>query len=248
MIIVRYREIFLKGNLRVSFEKALQKNIKDCLIKNNIPFTEVRRLPGRIAIFTEQECPQLLYVFGIGSFSYAKEYSLDYEEIKQQALKLYTKGTFRITCKRMEDYFISSQEIEQEVGAYVVKHTAAKVKLKDPERNIQIEIFNGHSYLFTESIPGPGGLPITKDNHVVLLLQDKHSIQAGIQMMKRGCNINVYKEKDIDYIELKKYEYGFHIKELKDYPSENTIVIVSDTLDTIKEYPFFVFRPLLMQL
>lgn len=229
------------------FEKALQKNIRECLTKNNIPFTDVKRIHGRITIFTNEECPQLQYVFGLASYSYATEYSLDFEEIKQQALKFYTKGTFRVSCKRMEDYFISSQDIEKEIGAYVVEKTNAKVKLKDPEINIQIEIMNGHSYIFTESIPGPGGLPITKESHVVLLLQDSNSIKAGIKMMKRGCNLNVYKEKDLDWSELKKYEYGFKIKELTNYPNENTIVIVSDTLENIKEYPFFVFRPLIMQ-
>ncbi|HIH15596.1 MAG: thiamine biosynthesis protein ThiI [archaeon GW2011_AR17] len=247
MIIIRYRELWLKGKNRIHFEKALQRNIQECLTKNNIPFSKVWRTQGRIIIFTNTECPQLQYVFGIGSFSYAKEYSLDFEEIKTQVLKLYTQGTFRITCKRMQDYFLSSTDLEKEIGAYVVEKTNAKVKLKYPDINIQIEIFNEHSYIFTESILGSGGLPITKEPHVVLLLQDKNSIQAGIQMMKRGCNLNVYKEKDIDYSELKKYEYGFHIKELSNYPNENTVVVVSDTLKTIKEYPFFVFRPLIIQ-
>lgn len=244
MIIVRYREIFLKGNLRVPFERVLQKNIKDCLKKNNIPFTDVKRFPGRIIIFSNEQCPQLQYVAGISSFSYAREFSQDIEEIKQQAQKMYTQGTFRISCQRMQDYPLSSVEVEKEVGAYIVEKTKAKVRLKDPEVNIHIELCNNHSYLFTESISGLGGLPVTKESHVVLLLQDANSVQAGIQMIKRGCTINIYKEKEIPWLELKKYEYGFTIKEIKNCP-ENAVFIVSDTFQTIKDYSFFVLRPLL---
>ncbi len=63
-------------------------------------------------------------------------------------------------------------------------------------------------------------------------------------MMKRGCNLHVYKEKDIDWSELKEYEYGFKIKELTTFP-EKAVFVVSDTLETIKEYSFFVLRPLI---
>ena len=68
--------------------------------------------------------------------------------------------------------------------------------------------------------------------------------KAGLKMMKRGCTVNIYKEKDIDYSELKEYEYGFKIKEIDHIP-QDTVFIVSDTVETIKEYPYFVLRPLI---
>ncbi len=244
MIIIRYRELSLKGNNRIVFERALQRNIRDCLKKHNIIYKQVWRIRGRMIIDTEEQAPFLDHVFGIASYSYGKELSLDIETIKKECLKIYKAGTFRISCQRMEDFPYSSQELEREVGAYVVQHTNAKVKLKDPDQDICLEIFNNHTYIFTEKIPGPGGLPLTKESHVILLLQDENSIQAGIQMMKRGCTINVYKEKNINWSELKEYEYGFKIKEIDHIP-QDTVFIVSDTLETLKEYPFFVLRPLI---
>lgn len=244
MIIIRYRELALKGNNRIVFERSLQRNIVDCLKKNNILYEKVWRIRGRMIIHTEQQVPQLAHVFGIASYSYGKELPLDLEVIKKESLLAYKGGTFRISCQRMEDFSHNSPEVEREVGAYVVEQTGAKVKLKDPEQDIQIEIFNGHAYIFTEKIPGPGGLPVTKESHVVLLLQDENSIKAGIRMMRRGCNLNVYKEKDLSWDELKKYEYGFTIKELSTFP-EHAVFVVSDTVETIKEYPFFVLRPLI---
>ncbi|MBI5797863.1 hypothetical protein HZA98_03080 [Candidatus Woesearchaeota archaeon] len=244
MIIIRYREIGLKGKNRVDFERQLQKNIKDCLKKNNIPFDHVLRIRGRLLIETNQECPQLTKVFGIASFSYAEECSLDLETIKKQALKNYSKGTFRITCQRMETFPLTSTETEQAVGAYIVEKTNAKVKLKDPDKNIQIEIFNKQAYIFSEKISGPGGLPIGAEAHAVLYMQDKNSVKAGLAMMKRACSLNIYNPDKKDYAGLKEYEYGFRIKELNEIPN-NTAIIVSDTLSTIKEYPYFVLRPLI---
>jgi adenylyl- and sulfurtransferase ThiI len=152
-------------------------------------------------------------------------------------------GTFRITCQRMDDFYMSSKEMEKEVGAYIVEKTQAKVKLKDADQDIHIEIINGKAYLFAEKIQGMGGVPLNVDSRVVLLLQNKDSIKAGIKMIRRGCMMDVFKEKDIDYSELKKYEYGFTIHELDKI--ENQTVIVADTLESMHEYPFFVLRPLI---
>lgn len=244
MIIIRYRELSLKGNNRIVFERALKRNIIDCLKKHNISYKQVWRIRGRMIIDTQEKVPFLDHVFGIASYSYGIELPQDIETIKKECLKAYKQGTFRISCQRMEDFLYSSQEIEREVGAYVVEHAGAKVKLKGPDQDICVEIFNGHAYIFTEKIPGPSGLPITKESHVILILQDKNSIKAGLKMMKRGCSINIYKEKDIDYSELKEYEYGFKIKEIDHIP-QDTVFIVSDTLETIKDYPYFVLRPLI---
>ena len=234
----------MKGNNRIVFERALQRNVIDCLKKNNIPYTLVWRIRGRMIINTQEKVPQLDHVFGIASYSYGKELALDLEVMKKEALAAYKNGTFRISCQRMEDFAYSSQEVEREVGAYVVEHTGAKVKLKDPQEEICLEIFNDHAYIFTEKIPGTGGLPVGKDSHVVLILQDENSVKAGLKMMRRGCSLNIYKEKNIDWSPLKAYEYGFKIKEIDHIP-QDTVFVVSDTLETIKEYPFFVLRPLI---
>ena len=185
MIIIRYRELALKGNNRIVFERALQRNILDALKKHTIKYNKVWRIRGRMIIDTQEQVPFLDHVFGIASYSYGIEIPQDIEVIKKECLKAYKQGTFRISCQRMEDFPYSSQEVEKEVGAYVVEHTGAKVKLKDPDQDISVEIFNNKGYVFTEKISGPGGLPITKDSHVILILQDNNSIKAGLKMMKR---------------------------------------------------------------
>ena len=55
-----------------------------------------------------------------------------------------------------------------------------------------------------------------------------------------------YTEDDLrEELKTKEYEYGFRIKELEEMPEEPEAVIVSDKVDSIKDYPYFVLRPLI---
>ena len=138
-------------------------------------------------------------------------------------------------------------EINQEdkTVAYIIEKTNAPVDIKNPETKINVELFNHFAYLYTETNQGAGGLPVGSDSNVILLLQNKDSIEAGLRILKRGCSLDVYKEKDIGYSKLKEYEYGFRIKELEKMPENPEAVIVSDKIDSIKDYPYFVLRPLI---
>ena len=244
MIIIRYKEISIKGKNRADFERRLRHNIKHCLKKNGVEYEKVRRLRGRIVAHTNGKCPQLKDVFGIASFSYAEELPLDLDTIKEAALKLYKGGTFRITAQRSEKIFMTSQELAVEVGAHIVVNADGKVDLHNPEQIIFIELFDNKSFIYSEKIQGPGGLPINRTDRVILLLQNKGSLEAGKQLLKRGYAFDVLKQEDIDWSELKSYEYGFTIHEKEALPEDAT-VIVSDTVDDIREYPYFVLRPLI---
>ena len=243
MILVKYGEIALKGRNRDLFEKKLKENIKDCLKKNKIEFKKVKRHRGRILIHTDNPCKPLNKVFGIISFSEIHETELDLEQIKNQALKLYKKGSFRITCKRADKIFKKSPEIEREVGAHIVENTSAKVKLKNPDTEIFIEIFNNKAYLYNKKEKGLGGLPVGIQGTIGLLLQDKTSQEVGIKLMKRGCDLLLIGEGNIE--KLKEYEYGFRLKYGKE--SDVFALAVNDTIDNLKEYDKnkLILRPLI---
>ena len=245
MIIVRYAEIGLKGKNRANFERQLQKNIRHCFKKNNLSFEKVTRERGRIFVYSKEKCPHLKYIFGISSYSYGKEYYLDFETIKKAALEHYTKGTFRITCQRSVKKLLPSTEMEREVGAYIVENTGAKVSLTEPETNIHIELYNENAYIYTEKIKGPGGLPVGAEARVVLLLEKEDSVKAGVLVMKRGCRVDVVNKNNIDWHELEKYAFGYSIKELDEIPEDADAVVVSDTISSLKDYPYFVLRPLI---
>ena len=100
-VLVRYAEIAIKGKNRARFENKLISNIKDCLNKNKVPYENVKRVRGRIIIFTNEDCNCIKNVFGISSISPSIKIKANLAAINKTALNLYSKGSFRITAKRL---------------------------------------------------------------------------------------------------------------------------------------------------
>lgn len=246
-VIIRYGEIALKGGNRHLFEKRLATNIKYCLKRNNIQYEKVQRHRGRILVYTEDECKCLEKVFGIVSFSPAQEVDLDMDQIKDKALELYTKGTFGIKSTRNTKTFMSSMELNKIIGAYVVDETNAKVNLTNPDCLIEIEIYEDSAYLFNKRTKGSGGLPVGTQARVALIVEDEKAIDAGMGVMKRGCSLVIVKKKDVDLSRLQEYVYGFELKVVDEIPENIEAIVVSDTLETMKEYDTdkLVLRPLI---
>jgi len=247
-IICRYGELALKGKNRFLFENKLISNIKACLEKNRIRYEKISKPPGRILIKTNLSCNYLKNIFGLVSFSPSISTNLDLNEIKKIALKFYKIPPFRISAQRISKVFMTSQKINEEVGAFIVRKTKAKVNLKNPKTEIGIEIIDNKAYIFNKKIPCPGGLPVGIAGLVTLLLEDKNSLKAGYLMLKRGCSIEIIKKKNIPFKSLENYSYGNKINVVKQ-PSKNSYaIIVSDTLKDIKKrkYKLPIFYPLLV--
>lgn len=261
MIIIRFAEIGIKGKNRIFFEKALIRNIKACLDKNKIDYKNVTKPMGRILVSTDDSCGCLQCVFGIASFSDAVNAGFNMASVKKEALKL-VKGlgpdkSFRVTCQRLDKRFpLTSRDFEVELGAFVQENTNAKVKMKGFDLNLQAEIIDGFVYLFTEKIPGLGGLPVGVEGKVVLFLKEGASLLAGLLLMKRGCRVIPAALKDMDISLLQKYAFGHKIdlKIIKDVSEIDSLanglkakaLVVGDLFGSIQEYPveLNILRPL----
>lgn len=246
-VIVRYAEIALKGKNRAVFERQLVRNIKDCLKRNSVQFDSVVRMTGRIVVWTADDCLCLRNVFGIANFSKAVKVDVDLEKIKDEALRQYTGGTFRITSNRIDKVLMNSDDINKEVGAYVVDKTGAKVSLKNPDVNICVEVCESFAMVYSAKVEGAKGLPVGVEGTVAVLMEDKDSVLAAKLMMKRGCNIVLVKVNDIDYSELENYSYGFTIKVFDSIPDKVSAVVTSEKLESLKERNLEkpVLRPLI---
>jgi thiamine biosynthesis protein ThiI len=259
--IVRYSEIGLKGKNRIMFERKLINNIRSCLDRNKIKFTNIRKPHGRILISEVDDCKQLNCVFGISSFSKSVNVGFNMDEIKQKALDLVKDNiqgkSFYVSCQRLDKNFpVKSPDFARDVGSFIQYHTKAGVKLKNPDITVYAEIIDGDVYLFTEKIRGPGGLPVGVEGNVVVIIDDEASVLAALFMLKRGCDVFcVAKEKQrIDL--LSKYAYGSKVelkilksdKEIEDFAKEkhSKAIVVNDTLESIQEYDFTlpIYRPL----
>lgn len=200
IILVRYGEIGLKGKNRSFFEQALVRNIRGALAGTQ--GLKVYREHGRVYVYHE-DVPKkvqqnLARVFGIVSFSPAVSAPLDLQEISQKALEEAVRAgcgpgaTFKIETKRSNKGFpIKSPEVSREVGAFILEHIEGlSVDVHNPQVVVYVEIRDQEAFVYSVSIPGPGGLPVGVTGRGALMLSGGiDSPVAGWLAMKRGISL-----------------------------------------------------------
>jgi tRNA uracil 4-sulfurtransferase len=238
--VIRYGEISLKGRNRIDFENKLVRNIEKVLKETGEKY-KVKRVHNRIYV----DCTLDVFnrVFGIVSYSLAKEIDFDVECIKKVVKELLTGkefDSFRISTKRMDDTIkISSMDLDKEIGAFVVSEFDKKVSLKEFDIEVGIEARAGKAYVFLEKFKGLGGLPVGVSSSVYCKIDCNRDLLAALLVMKRGCDIIVDKEWPL----LAKYHPGsLKIGSVDD----SDVIVVGDTIETLRNYgDKFVLRPLI---
>lgn len=197
-ILIRYGEIFLKGNNRGFFEGVLIKNIKKALKDYKFDFikTSGRYLIDNYNLEDEDKIVDILRkVFGIHSISVAYKTDMEFENIAKLVVEV-TKdmcGTFRITAKRANKHFpMTSTEVSAMLGGRVLEaNPNLTVDLFDFDKEIFVDIReNGETFVFVDKILGAGGMPVgTSANAIALLSGGIDSPVATYMMAKRGAKI-----------------------------------------------------------
>lgn len=204
VLLVRYGELGLKGMNRPEFEKALVNNIRQAL--DGLEFSAVRKERGRV--FVEGVRPddrvellsRLGRVFGVVSFSPAMACDLDIEEMKQAALMVAREAvsrlpagcrTFKVAANRANKQFsYTSMEMNHLFGGLVLKNIPGlSVDVHNPGFTLTVEV-RERAFIYSETIPGPGGLPYGTSGKAMLLLSGGiDSPVAGWLSMKRGIEV-----------------------------------------------------------
>lgn len=204
LLLLRYGEIGLKGQNRTYFARKLRRNVRYCLKAEGID-GEVWQEGQRIYLRTsrpEAALEAVSRVFGLVSLSPvevvpAEDGHPSLEAIAHAAVDVARRAgvgagrTFRVTARRADKSFPTiSPEVERRTGAAVVAATQAPVDLDAPEVEIGVEIQPGRALIYGETVPGPGGLPLSSQGRVVALLSSGiDSPVAAWLMMKRGCGV-----------------------------------------------------------
>ncbi len=195
-LLCRYHEISLKRKKRPFFEKRLVDNIKKAL--NGTDCRSVDRLSGRIAARLgpdaafEDVVPRLQRVFGVVSCSPAWLSSPQLESLKEDLWSLVRNRAFRTfqvrTRRAQKNFPLTSQEINEQLGAWIQAKSGMKVQLKDPDLTCYLDLVDGRAFLYFEKLRGSGGLPASTSGKVVVLLSGGiDSPVAAYKIMKRGC-------------------------------------------------------------
>ncbi|MEA3355096.1 MAG: tRNA uracil 4-sulfurtransferase ThiI [Patescibacteria group bacterium] len=193
-ILVRYAEIALKGKNLSYFENRLIKNIK--LSLNNKVIVEKQRKQFLITTpsnLINQSLKKLENIFGIAWFAQIHQTKSNLKDISKTAIKIVNKPkSFAIRASRSDKNLpFTSLDIAIKVGSDVAKASKAKVDLNNPETNLYISANKNQTYLYTNKLPGPGGLPVTTSGKVLSLLSGGFdSIISSYLMAKRGAQVD----------------------------------------------------------
>ena len=196
-ILIRFGEIFLKGNNRKYFEDLLINNIKSALKPLKYTFL---RSQGRYFVEdfenADEITERLKKVFGLHSVSPALKVKTDKETLFEAAVKMSPmSGKFRVTVKRADKRLpFTSAEMAGNIGGALLRASGGRLKvdLFDYDFDLNVDIRdNGYSYLFYDKIPCAGGLPVGCSGSGMLLLSGGiDSPVAGWLMAKRGVRLH----------------------------------------------------------
>jgi len=196
IILIRYGEIFLKGNNRSFFEDMLINNIKFAL--SDFKY-KILKIQSRIMIYEfnggfEQEIiTSLTKVFGIQSISPAVKVKTDLDAMCEISKDLLLDGSFKVETNRADKNFkMTSMEVSKYIGGYIFTNFNKKVDVHNPDFIINIDIReNGYTFIYTKIIDGARGIPVgCSGNGLLLLSGGIDSPVAGYMMASRGMKIS----------------------------------------------------------
>jgi len=200
LYLVRYGEIGLKGKNRKFFENRLTANIKKALqtvARCKVYQTHSRNFVAVLDGDPAEVLNRLTQVFGIVSISPVAIAALELEAIKTVALREFATVArpglrFKVETRRANKQFpLKSPEVSREVGAHLLAELAdLVVDVRTPEAVLEVEIREHEAYLYTQTIPGLGGLPVGVAGKGLLLLSGGiDSPVAGWLALKRGVTL-----------------------------------------------------------
>lgn len=198
VIIMRYGEIFLKGDNKWYFEKILIQNIKSALKQKNY---KLEKIAGRYILSnyqpgTEKELVSIISkIFGLHSASVAVKLETDEMKIKDycSTIKIGEKSFKVITNRADKTFPIKSMPFSSILGAIILENNPkATVNVKNPDLEIMVDIReDGNTYVSTETIECAGGMPVSSAGKGLLLLSGGiDSPVAGWFMSHRGMHVN----------------------------------------------------------
>ncbi len=201
--LIKYAEIGVKGKNRYLFEDALVKQINMRLKRLDGGF-HVWKESGRIYAEASEEfdydevLETLGRIFGIaGICPMVQVEDRGYEDLKEQVVRYIDEAyedkhfTFKVVTKRgNKQYPVVSDQINRDLGEVILNaFPETRVDVHHPDVLLHVEIRHKIN-LFSQIIPGPGGMPIgTAGKAMVLLSGGIDSPVAGWMVAKRGVII-----------------------------------------------------------
>lgn len=201
--LIKYGEIGIKGKNRYLFEDALVRQIRATLSRLEGKF-HACKAQGRVYVDCEgsYDCDEvteaLKRVFGIvGICPVVRREDRGFEELKKDVVaymdEVYPdkKITFKVDARRArKTYPKTSMEINCDLGEAILEaFPEIRVDVHHPDVMLHVEV-REDIYIYSEIIPGPGGMPVGTSGKAMLLLSGGiDSPVAGYMTAKRGVEL-----------------------------------------------------------
>lgn len=202
--LIKYAEIGIKGKNRYLFEEALVGDIRYALRRCEGSF-HVHRTDGRIYVEAlsefdyEETVDNLKTVFGVaGICPVVHVEDNGFAQLCRDVVRYMDETypdrhkTFKVFARRArKNYPIESPQMCADLGAAILDALPGfQVDVHEPDIRLFVEI-REKIYLYSEVIPGPGGLPLGTNGRAMLLLSGGiDSPVAGYMIAKRGVRID----------------------------------------------------------
>lgn len=201
--LIKYGEIGIKGKNRYMFEDALVRQIRFALREVEGDF-HVYKSQARVyvdceGVYDNDEVTEALKrVFGIvGICPVVRTEDKGFEELKKDVVaymdEMYPdkKITFKVESRRArKTYPKKSMELNCELGeAILYAFPEIRVDVHEPDVLLRVEV-RDEIYIYSDIIPGPGGMPVGTNGKAMLLLSGGiDSPVAGYMIAKRGVGL-----------------------------------------------------------
>jgi len=203
-VLVRHGDVNTKSNtVKRYMEGLLVENIEALLADRSIP-GEVERRWNRPLIHTSEDAIEdataaVTDAFGVVSASPALVVSTEkariIEALEETARACYDGGTFAIDARRADKTLpYDSEDLAREGGTAIWEAVEddfePEVDLDDPDLTFGVEVREDLSFIYLETVPGPGGLPLGSQEPVIALVSGGiDSPVAAYEMMRRGSPV-----------------------------------------------------------
>ncbi|HTV98681.1 MAG TPA: tRNA uracil 4-sulfurtransferase ThiI [Streptosporangiaceae bacterium] len=201
-VLLKLGEIVLKGKNRQQFERLLHENIRRAVRDLGLRVQIWQRegvivlratepgAAGSAEAAADLMAERMRNVMGLTRVCRAVRVAKDPEAAAAAAVALTAgrTGTFAVRARRRDKRFpVTSSQLAAAIGTRVQQAHGLPVNLSHPDTTVFVEVDQSEVFVFTEGLPGQGGLPVNMSGRALVLMSGGiDSPVAAYRMMRRG--------------------------------------------------------------